>query len=173
MELKDWADLARIVTSFASLAVLCFTAYIAWSVKKWQVDAAKSNMSSQTTEHMRQYNMLVLSDPDLQDFEAKMHPHDDLNRSDVKKMYQYFILLNVQHSRFVSNNSKIIDEHFYIESIKNTSRMTYTDREFIENNCLKRGYPESFANELRGEWKKIGLLNNSSQQDAQKTRASA
>ncbi len=117
--------------------------------------------------------MLVLSDPDLQDFEAKMHPHDDLNRSDVKKMYQYFILLNVQHSRFVSNNSKIIDEHFYIESIKNTSRMTYTDREFIENNCLKRGYPESFANELRGEWKKIGLLNNSSQQDAQKTRASA
>ncbi|MGH1439399.1 MAG: hypothetical protein ACRBBR_04730 [Cellvibrionaceae bacterium] len=117
MELEDWANIARIITSIASLAVLCFTAYIAWSVKKWQIDAAKSNVSSQTTEHMRQYNMLVLSDPDLQDFEAKTHPFKDLSRNNIKKMYRYFILLNVQHSRFIANRTNRVTEPIGSDSI--------------------------------------------------------
>ncbi len=160
LNLDDWVKIAKIVTSVGSVLILAISTWIAYSIWKLQRDLARSSAISLHVEQMRHWNLLVLENTDLQEFESNHHSWGELSRNEVKKMYRFFILLNVLHSQFSAYQIKAIDENVYSSVLKNIANMTYSNSDFIEKNCFNRGYPDSFKNELRKAWEKTKITHN-------------
>lgn len=153
-DLEHYANTAKIVTSFASVMVLSVSATTAIYIYLWQRKSARIEATKKLNDDLREYNMLVIKTLELQELEASSHPWGDrkLEISEVKKMYYYFILLNVSYNLYAAYSIDSIDKGVYRAQLDNTANNTCADRNFIEQHVFPRGYKEEFCKELIGRW---------------------
>jgi hypothetical protein len=152
MTLEDWANASQILGAVGSIGVAVLV-YI------WQRKATRAQTGATFAEQMRHYNMLVLEDAGLQQFEAERHPYgremaQGFTAEDAKTMYRFFILLNVVRAMHVAKRSGAIDDLDYNAVIRNTANMTFRDREFIRAHCFPRGYTRAFRDQFEEKWKR-------------------
>lgn len=155
MVLNDWRDVLDAVSGVATICLSAASIYIAVAVHRWQKNAARVTGQVLFSELARNYNELVLRQPELQEIERRRHPFGELELSDVRKMFFQFLLLNEACTRFAAMTSDAHDKEPCEVSFKNLAYVMYADRCFIEQHCLPRGYAADFCSALQAEWARI------------------
>ena len=153
-DIAQYADIAKIVTSFASVMVLSASATAAVFIYSWQRKSGRIEATKKLNDDLREYNLLVINNEELQILESESHPWGEkkLTPEEVKKMYFYFILINVSYNLFASYVNSSIDKKVYKAQLDNTANNTSADRRFIEDNVFPRGYAEDFIKEITERW---------------------
>ncbi len=153
MGLKDFAAIAEIITSVATVLILGTSATVAVMLYKWHRDTAKISNNRLLNENLRHYNELMISNEQLQDLDIKRHRWGNLEKDELIMMYQYFIYLNLTQSAFKAR--KALDNEVFESQLNNAANLTYKDREFINQHVFPRGYSGGFQSELKKRWEKI------------------
>lgn len=136
------------------------TVTVAVLVYIWQKRSTRAQWAATFAEQIRHFNLLVLQDDELQLLEAERHPFrgsEKFDESDVRKMYRFFLLLNVAQTMHVASRAGAVDPVSYDALIRNSARMLYADREFIKTHCFVRGYPVRFSEQIEKYWGSFDL----------------
>ena len=104
-----------------------------------------------------------ISETEIVELETKIHPIKDISKTDVKRMYYWFNLLNPCHTSFQQGLIKIKKlrdssdgcSKRFNASFLNAANLSYPDREFIEKHVFIRGYSDDFAQIFRNLWNEI------------------
>jgi uncharacterized membrane protein len=155
LTLSDWADIARIVTSIASVLVLAASATAAVLVYRWQRKLARIEATRKLNDDNRAYNLLVIENEDLQSLDAQRHRWGQLENSDVKKMFSYFILVNISYNLYEAYLNNAVDKNVYRSQLDNCANTTYLEKDFVLQHVFPRGYKEGFCNEIKERWEAI------------------
>ena len=151
MSLDSWlsaaSDLMNIVGAVATV-VLAYFAY-AYTRKREAFEA-----TSQVQAEWQQANQLALTSPDILAIEIMGHPYGDLTEGEARKMYWYFVKLNVAFNSWVGRLAHI-DRETAQSTIDTVISSTYKDRDFIRKHVLPRGYSKGFVQEVEAGWMKI------------------
>jgi hypothetical protein len=149
--LQNWVNVFQMVGSAGTVAVAVLM-YI------WQRRSTRALSGTTFAEQMRHYNLLILQDEDMLRFEAERHPFGrgkgaaEFSVDDAKKMYMFFILLNIGHAQYIAHRSGALDDRAYHATMGNSANMTYPDRDFIRTHCFPRGYTPEFRKEYEKRW---------------------
>lgn len=146
--MEDHTDFFALVVAVISF---CFTGYVFLKQRKTQrySGTAEYNASWQT------FNQLVVGDTDFQDFEAELHPYEDLSRKDVKRIYFHFLRFNVAYAAFSGASEGELEAKLAESSLANLANVSFHDREFIKKHVFARGYNKAFANKFNELWLRI------------------
>lgn len=148
MTFSEIADAASIVTAIA-------TAIIAYRVFIWSKSTEIANQSRQTNNEWQSFNQMVLEDNELLQLEADLHPYGKLDRSGAKKMYFYFMWVNLADNTLRARKLGRIDDDLAEERLRNQALVTYLDRGFIEQHVFSRGYQRDVCREFRERWQEL------------------
>lgn len=150
MTLSDYADLSTIIASVA-------TVLIAFWVFLWTKRSERNNQRRQSNNEMQTYNLAVLQDDKLLQMEADNHPYGDIGLEDARKMYQYFLWINVADSLRKAAENGLLDENVAEARFKNQARIAYPDRAFLETHVFPRGYEPDLIEAFRKHWKVVEI----------------
>ncbi len=151
MTLTQISEFASLVTAFATL-VLAFLIY------RWTRLLEKNSQAQQMNHDFQEFNKLVISNDELAEIERANHPFGDLSVPDVKKMYFYFLWLNIADNTLRTRDNALIDPELADSRMSNQALVTFSDRNFIEAHVFPRGYEnQKICKELRKRWKALEL----------------
>jgi len=172
---KTWSrtkDIFSIISSFSTLVIAILGVVISvnihtWQKKQtdnlhsWQKQQSKILQTVAANTRIEDFNNLFITIEELQQLELDLQISKHLNnKSDVIKMYTYFKWLNYALNLYISGKADGLDKEFLESRVAVFTKLTFPDQDFIEKNCFHRGYPESFQNFMRENWK--NLVKNSS-----------
>ena len=152
MTLQDAAHLAQIVSGIAQVLFLTVSTTVAVLVYRWHRSNAHIEAERRLSEDLRHYNNMILEDEELQDIEVENHPHGNLDRDGVKRMYKHFIRMNISMNLWEARRRNAVSEKRFLTHLNNLAMQTYRDRDFIMQHVLPRGYPEDFRELLLNTW---------------------
>jgi hypothetical protein len=155
VSLQEYAWLAQIVSALVNLLLVSISTGVAIYVYKWHREVARLETSSRFQEALRSYNELVLENDEMQDLTIQTHPWGSLEKTEVVRMYRYFLWLNISVALYDAKIRNAVDKPTYESHINNTANLTFKDREFIKQHVLPRGYPKAFREELMRRWNQI------------------
>lgn len=155
MTLEDYAAIASIIASIATVLILGTSASVALMLYIWHRDSAKAANARILNEDRRHLNELMLSNQQLHDLEIKRHRWGRLNKDEVVLMYTYLMYLNIAHSALEAYKRNALGRETFESHINNTANLTHKDRDFINQHVLPRGYGIGFQSELKNRWGEI------------------
>ncbi|CAN7149055.1 hypothetical protein [Devosia sp. LjRoot3] len=151
MEQTGWistiSDVMEIVGAIATV-VLAYVVY-AYTKKREAFEA-----TSQVQTEWQHANELALTNPEILSIEIAGHPHGELSEADARKMYWYFVKMNIAFNSWVGRLA-YIDQATAQSTIDTVINSTFRDRDFIRTHVLPRGYSKTFAREIEAGWTKI------------------
>lgn len=141
--------------TFDILAVCFSTAALGFSIYTYNRQKKKQNFLGTRDFNLswQSYNQVVSNDKDFQEFEQSLHPHGELTRKDVKRMYFYFMRFNTIYSAFRENgefNSALATSALHTEA-----NVSFKDRHFVRRHVFSRGYDKDFSRKFEAMWQKI------------------
>ncbi|MDX1039516.1 hypothetical protein GOL69_19880 [Sinorhizobium medicae] len=145
--LQTLADIAEIIGAGATV-VLTFIIFD--YTKKRELFESTAQIQTEWQVH----NQIILSDTDLLAMETEMHPFGQITSAETKRMYAYFLKLNLAFNSWVGQ-SLHVDEKLATSTINNTINCLYSDRAFIRTHVFPRGYPHGFTQMIEEKWKQI------------------
>jgi hypothetical protein len=128
---------------------------IAYIVYRWAKKTENANATREAQNEWQQYNQLVLTNPDVAQVDRNLHQHGDISAEDHRKMFVYFMILNMGLNIWISKQNKLIRPDIAVSINKNISSLLHKDKDFIEQHVFPRGYPDLFAELLREHWQGI------------------
>ena len=150
MTVSELADIATIFTAMGTLAVAFF-------VYQWTRQADTNQTAAQINGAWQAFNRTVISDPTLLALDASLHPYGALSAEDQRKLYFFFLWLNVADDTLRAQKKGIVDAELAEARLGNQARMTYSEREFLEAHVFPRGYQKTaIVKELRARWEAGG-----------------
>lgn len=145
MNIEQWGVVAEIIGSLGTVALAIIVIIINRNYEKQKIDHDMQHW-------WHTHNSSVLSDPDLLEIEAKLHPYGDITAEDVKRMYLHFMKLNIALNCWSS--SSLADNEIKEETIHNCVETTFKDKDFVIEHVLRRGYPRDFSEEIKHRYEK-------------------
>ena len=137
---------ASIIISLSALGLATFSLYK-------QHKSQSLNVTNNYNKSWQVFNSLLIQDESLIEIERGIHPHGEVSKQDIKRIYYYFLRFNVAYGAFTGTgemNSRLAES-----SLNNEANCTYADQIFIRENVFGRGYNEEFSNEFERRWKII------------------
>ena len=148
----SWFSVLRDVMDVVGAVATVALAYVAYAYTKKR-EAFEA--TSQVQAEWQQANQLALNSRDILAIEIAGHPYGELSQAEARKMYWYFVKLNIAFNSWVGRRS-YIDRETAQSTINTVINSTFNDREFIRIHVLPRGYSRAFAQEIEAGWAKIG-----------------
>ncbi|MFK0273259.1 hypothetical protein ACIQUG_06270 [Ensifer sp. NPDC090286] len=142
--LEVLANVAEIVAAGATVA-------ISWFIFDYTRKREIFESSAQIQTEWQIHNQIIMSDNYLLEMEADMHPFGEISSEQTKRMYSYFLKLNLAFNSW-SGSALHVDEKLATSTVNNTINILYSDREFIKSHVFPRGYPRSFTRMIEDKW---------------------
>lgn len=148
MTLESISDVFAIVGSVAA-------ATIALQVYFWTRRSEKNNQRRHSNNEMQTYNLTVLQDDKLLQMEADNHPYGEIGVEDARKMYRYFVWINIADNMRKSAENNLLDRDLAQSRLDNQARIAFPDRDFLETHVFPRGYEADLVEAFRKRWRTI------------------
>lgn len=148
MTLAELADSFSIVASVA-------TVFVALWVFLWTRRNEANNQLRHGNNEMQSYNLTVLGDDRLLEMEAENHPFGEIELEDARKMYRYFLWMNVADNIRRASKAGLLDKNYAEARFTNQARIAFPDREFLEAHVFPRGYEPDLIEAFRKRWSKM------------------
>lgn len=136
-----------------SLIAIGLSGYTFWKQRATQVFSGSRDFNSS----WQTFNQTLINDNQLIDFERELHPCGELSRDQMKRVYFYFMRLNVAYSAYSGTGE--LNESLANSALNNEANLSFPDRKFIRTHVFGRGYDKDFADQFEARWGDIKKSN--------------
>ena len=148
-------DDVKILAIAASVLMSLLSLCLSFIVFKRQMRHRRFELLRNLNADFQKFNQIIIDDDDFIAIESKTHPYGDLSKEQTKKMYYYFMRLNLASLAFYGEKDGHMPKNEAEAILNNEIFLMMKDRDFIEKHVFVRGYNKRFIRYIVRRWKKL------------------